>query len=164
MNRLASLLLLSIVLVGCASEPAREISPTAEGFVGFPPAVVTERLGDPVFFAALTAQPPAEQMRMAQLQVASTLFCREYFAAYRDWLITGLPPDDVTFIRPKYPEPGFEDFALSWEALAEDAITSNDPAVVHAQLLALGGCVDVIADPATGPATIGEILSGQSIS
>jgi hypothetical protein len=131
----------------------------AEAFEGLPPDVVSERLSDPAFVQGLETDPPQRRARVAQLNVASTVFCRDTYAAYVAWVETGETPDPPTVVRPSSPEDGFDDFMEAYRRSAEEAIESGDPAMLRRWLLQQGaGCASIVVDAAEPTRRIEDAL------
>jgi len=145
----------------CSSGPDATWTTDSPGLEGLPHEVVAERLADPEFRENLDLTSPDDQLVMIQLQVASTVFCRDLFASYEKWLGTGAAPKTPIFLRPGKPASGFDEFATKWTETFGAAVESGDPEVLRSTLTASGGCDAVVINPSASKRTIGEWLGAQ---
>lgn len=156
---IASILLLAAMLAGCGSSE-QGISANDPAFAGLPSTVVSQRLSDPAFQEILAGRDNAGAVRMAQFNIAATVFCRGTLTQYERWVRTGQSPTVPSLVTPTHPTPGFTaHMTESWADEASTAIRSGDPAVLRSWLLLSGGCSDVVADPTVNAkTTIGDAL------
>jgi hypothetical protein len=160
---LAPLMVATAVLAGCGGSSAMEsLTADAEIFDGLPRAVVEERLADPVLQENLRQVSTSERAGMAQLNVASAIFCRDALEQYQRWVSAGTPPTVPEVARPNNPEPVFEEFMGQWVEDLERAIDSGDPEIVRSDLMATGGCWSTVVDPHDPEArTVTDVLEGR---
>lgn len=148
-----------LLLAGCAEDD--NLGASSPVFDGLPADIVEESLGDPSVEAALTLFTDEEKPGVLQLNISSRIFCRDLLVEYEEWVTAGQIPDVPRVVTPTHPEPGFDKFMTSWVEMTQVSINSGDPDQLRSQLLAGGGCPDVVADPATdGKQTIADRLAG----
>ncbi|MCL2787501.1 MAG: hypothetical protein FWD59_03260 [Micrococcales bacterium] len=158
--RVSWLLALAVLIAGCGYGQEGDLGPNSSAFEGLPADVVAERLGDPVLKGVLRDEPTGSRAGMAQLNVSSTVFCRDVLRAERRWVTTGEQPDVPGVVSPANPEPGFDAFMDSWVEMVREAIDSGDPAVLREWLVLTGGCRDVVADPSlSATRTVADVLA-----
>lgn len=160
--RVAMAFVVIVTLGACSAQSLPEVTATSQALAGLPRDVVTERLADPVLEQSLKDAAESDRVEMAQLNISSTIFCRETLSAYETWVTTGVTPGVPAVARPDMPAAGFDSFMNAWHQDVQTAIASGDPEVLRSWLLLLGGCHDTVAAPATDTTqTVADVLQGR---
>ena len=150
-----------LLFTGCSDTPKPAGGVDQALLEGLPAEVVEERLSDPVFLDSLRTFEISQRSGVVQLQVASTVFCRDLFGSYQSWILTGVAPQAPSVLSPTHPEPGFDDFMDTWVNQAQSAIDEGDPASLKNYLLLELGCREVNIDPQSqDQETIADALQG----
>lgn len=147
--------------VACSSQDGdalRAVSTDDPGLAGLPAEVVAERLSDPALQQVLNDEDPGSRTTMAQLNVASTVFCRQVLEEYQQWLYTGREPSVPGVVAPDVPAEGFDRFMADWVEMVQSAMDSGDPEALAAWLVAPGGCWITVADPSVPRVTVTDVV------
>jgi len=156
-------ILLAATVAGCSSDKGPDLTDSSPAFEGLPHDVVVQSLADPSLQEALKATDPSDRVQMAQLNISSTIFCRDALHAYQVWTTTGTTPVAPTVVEPQTPAAGFDAFMNEWVDAVRQIISSGDPDNLRTWLLAGGaGCHDTVADPGANPnRTVADVLQGS---
>jgi hypothetical protein len=160
---MAVAILLLATAGACSSSKGPDLSQDSAVFGGLPHDVVVQSLADPSLQEALKASEPSVRVQMAQLNISSTIFCRDALRAYQAWTTLGVAPAVPTVVKPLTPAAGFDAFMNEWVDSVQQTISSGDPDNLRTWLLAGGaGCHDTVADPATSTTrTVADVLQGS---
>jgi hypothetical protein len=101
-----------------------------------------------------------QQRSLAQASVRTLIACREALRVYLTWIRTGIPPEISPGPVPAHPlEPGNTAVEEDYARLRA-AVTSGDPDLLRASLLAEGGCGPNWPAEPGGP-TIAQVVQEQ---
>lgn len=114
-------------VAACGAGAPDHLQPDSPALAGLPQDVVQERLADPELLETVDSAPEGERVLMTQLNVSSTVFCRDVVTARDAWLLSGTRPQTPAVARPDHPEDGFDEFMDGWVSMVDDAVDSGDP-------------------------------------